>query len=108
MGAVDECFSEIELSPISEVLRQPAQELVKDPIFRPSLETTMARLKWRVAGRQIGPRCTRTKNPEDPIEDISRIPIGPTALWPGPTPLSTRKTALDRFPLLIGEVHPHL
>ena len=58
----------------------------------------------RVTAWQVSPRGARAKDPENAVEDVSRIPVRPTthALVDR---LFLREKRLDQSPLLFGEVH---
>jgi len=104
VGSVDECFCQIDLAAIAEILRQPSQQPFENALAYPLLIPTVARLVRRVPRRQIHPRRARTHQPKQSIHDVAWIAIGPSS-----------NTLLDRLffrekrpyegPLLVGEVH---
>jgi hypothetical protein len=84
-------------------LGQRTQDLFERSLPYPSLEATMARLVRRIPGRQIFPSGSASKDPEDPVQDISWIAPGATLPIPS-QPRFGQKWSQD-FPLLVGQLH---
>ena len=108
MGAIDKRLCEIEFAAIAEILGQGSQHPGEHAVLRPCFEPAVARRRWRVATRQVRPRCARSQDPQHAVHDVPWIPPRPSALRAARLLLPLRKGVLDRVPLLIGEVHPHL
>jgi hypothetical protein len=104
VGAVDESFGQIQLSSTTQVLSQRPKELFKRAVSDPVLEATVAGLVRRIATRKVLPRCPGAEDPQDAIQDVSRI-----AVWPSPDALLDRLFLREKrpkeSPLLLGEVH---
>ena len=104
MGAVDESLGQIQLSSTTQVLSQRPKDLFKRAVTDPALESPVARLVRRIATRKVLPRRARAEDPQDAIQDVSRI-----AVWPSQdAPLNRlflRENRLNESPLLLGEVH---
>lgn len=105
MGAVDESFRQVELSALPKVFGQRGQHSVQDTLPLPLLEAIVACLIRRIPPREIRPRSSRAQDPEDPIEDVSRIPPRPPAKPARSFPLRLRDVGANRFPLLVRELH---
>jgi hypothetical protein len=105
VGAIDECLCEIELPAIAKIFSQAAKDPFERLVFNPRLKSSMAGLIRRISARQVGPRGARSQDPQHAIDD------GPCFLPRSTTSLGRTlqfvggETALDRVPLLIGEVH---
>ena len=86
------------------MLGEGSKDLFQSAVADPALKPAVARLVRRVPARQISPRGARAKDPENAVEDVSRIPVRPTthALVDR---LFLREKRLDQSPLLFGEVH---
>ena len=105
-GAVDEGLGEVEASPLVEILREAVEDPLDRPVSEPLLEAAMAGLVRRIATGQILPRSPRTKDPEDPVQDVPRItPRSATAVR---TSGRLGNQRFNRIPLSIGENHAAL
>ena len=104
MGAVDESLGQIQLSSTTQVLSQRPKDLLKGAVADPALKPTVACLIRRVATRQILPRRAGAQDPQDAVQDVSRIAVRPSpdALLDR---LFLRENRLNESPLLLGEVH---
>jgi len=105
MGAVDVRLGQIELAAIAKILGQAAQDALERLVFDPRLKSPMAGLIRRVPTRQVSPRSTGAKHPKHAIDDRPRFFPRPAAPLGGALQFLGGKAALDRVPLLIGEVH---
>jgi hypothetical protein len=108
MGAIDVRLGQVQLSSVAEVLGEASKHLLEHAFRDPGLKPTVAGLVWWISPRQIGPRSAGPKNPKDAIYDVPRVTPGPATFRARPALLTLREAVLDRIPLLIGEVHPHL
>lgn len=63
----------------------------------PSHEAVVAGGAWAVALRQVAPRCTGTKYPEDAVQH-------PAVIYAGHTSRFVRQERLDHAPLEVGQV----
>lgn len=103
MGAVNECFSQVELAAFNEVIRECLQNVLQHSVCYPALEAPKARRIRGIPAGHVRPRGASPKDPQNAIEYIARIaPRSPTPvvsyLWYG-------EKLRDGCPLLIGEVH---
>jgi hypothetical protein len=108
VGAVDEGLGQVELAAVTKIFRQPPEHLLEDLALHPRLEAAMAGRRRRIATREVRPRRAGAKYPHDAVDDVTRISPGSATLRRDPFPFTSREAALDRIPLLVGEVHPHL
>jgi hypothetical protein len=108
MGAIDERLGEIELAAVAQIGREPVEELLEDAVLHPGLEPPMAR-RWRwISARKVCPRCAGAEDPEHAVDDVTWVPPGAASLLRGTPALTRGEASLDRVPLLVGEIHPHL
>jgi hypothetical protein len=63
----------------------------------------MARLIRRISFRQVLPRRPCAEHPQDPVEDIPRIPPGASASVAPHTRL--REEPFENGPLRVGQIH---
>jgi len=103
VGAVDECFAEVELAALDQVVGEPLQRILQDAFIDPSLEPTKARSVRRIPLRHVGPGSAGAQDPENAVEHVARVAPRSTATvfandW-------LRQQRLDCGPLLVGEVH---
>jgi hypothetical protein len=105
MRAVDERFGQVNLPALVKVSRESGENAVQNILALPLLQAVMARLIRRIAARQIRPRCSGPKDPQDPVEHVSWIPPRSSAAYRRPVPLRLRNAAPNRLPLLVGEIH---
>jgi hypothetical protein len=108
MGAVDKGLCEIEFAAIAQILGKRAQHPREHTVLRPGLEPSVTRSRRRIATWQVSPRGARPQDPQNAVHDVAWIAPGPSALGAARLTLLPRKGILDRVPLLVGEVHPHL
>jgi len=105
VGAVDECFRQVDLAALAKVARESGEDAVKDTLALPLLEAVVTRLIGRVAAWKIRPRRARTQHPEDRVEHISRVPPRAPPACRRSLPLWLGDTAPNCLPLLVGEIH---
>jgi hypothetical protein len=108
MGAIDVRLGQIEFSSIAEIFGEAPKHSLQDAVLHPILKSAMTRRWRRIPSRKIRPGCASPQDPQDTVEDVPRIPPRPATLVSAALPLAARESHLDRFPLLVGEVHPHL
>ncbi len=77
--SVYETLTDIDLSPITQILCQSSQDLLQHPTFAPLLKTSMTGLVRRESIRQIFPARPGAQNPEHAIEDFSISATRPSA-----------------------------
>lgn len=106
MGAVDKSLCQVELSAITKVLGERAQDSLERLVLDPCLKSPMAGLVRRIPTRKIRPRCAGAKHPENAIDDCPCFLPRTSALLRRSLELLGGEAAFDRRPLLIGEVHP--
>lgn len=105
MRAVDIGFAQVKLAAIAEVFSDRMKDRRHHAGVDPLLKSAMTRLVRRVTRRQVRPRRTGPKDPQDAVENRARIDPWSTA------PLSRRRKLLLRQmrcygrPLFIGDVH---
>ena len=104
MGPVDESFRQVQLSATTQVLGERSKDLLESAVADPALEAAMAGLVWRVTPGQVLPRSPGAKDPENAIEDVSRIAKGPTTSILDER-VFFREKRLNQSPLLFREVH---
>lgn len=106
MGAVDVSLGEVELPACSQVLGKAAEHGLEHALLHPLLEPAVARLRRRVATREIGPGGAGAQHPKDAVEHVARIAPRPTALLAGAYNFGVGDERTDERPLLLGQVHP--
>jgi hypothetical protein len=104
VAPVDESFCQVQLSATTQVLGEGSEDPFESAIADPALKSTVTCLVRRVAARQVSPRGARAKDPENAVEDVSRIPVRSTT-YALVDRLLLREKRLDQSPLLFGEVH---
>jgi hypothetical protein len=78
-SAVDEPCAQIALATLAQIRGQRLQHLAQRASARPLLESAVAGLvRWNTLGQILPARAT-APNPEDPVEDLTRIPPGAAA-----------------------------
>ncbi len=77
-GAVDEGLGDVELASLVQVIGKSMQHPLDRAVPAPALEATVTGLIGRVSLRQILPRCTGTKDPQDAVQYVARIAPRPT------------------------------
>jgi hypothetical protein len=105
MGAIDVRLGQVELAAITQIFGEPTEDALKRLVFDPRLESTVTRLVRRIAARHVRPRCAGAKHPEHAVEHVSDFNVRPTALRRRSLQFLDGKAALERFPLLIADVH---
>ena len=105
MGAVDVRLSQVELAAIAKIFGQAAQDALERLVFDPRLKSSVAGLIGRIPPRHISPWSPRSKHPQHAIDDCSRFFPRAAPLLGSALQFLGGKAALDRVPLLIGEVH---
>jgi hypothetical protein len=101
-GRVDEGFTEIDLSAITEIFGEPLQEPIESAAPLPLLKPPMARLvRWVPIG-QIRPWRAGAQYPQNAVHHGARVAPGATAPV-GPATRPERR--LEKRPLLIGQIH---
>jgi hypothetical protein len=105
VGAVDEGFGQVDLAVLLKVSGESGQDGVQNAAALPLLEAVVARLIRRVAAREIRPRRSRAKDPQDPVEHVPGIPPRSSATGRRALPLWLGDAASNRLPLLVGEIH---
>jgi hypothetical protein len=106
VGAVDERLGQIQFAPFVEISSERPQDPIENTLSFPLLKASVARLVRGVAVREVGPWCSRPKDPEDAVENIAGIAPRPPTLRRCSFALRARNEALDRVPLLVRQVHP--
>ena len=106
MSAVDEGFGQVNLAALAKILRERGEYPIEYTLALPLLKAVVARLGWRVAPWEVGPRCTRPQHPEDAVQHIARISPGSAATLRRALPLRLRDAVANRLPLQIRQVHP--
>jgi len=104
VGPVDESLCQVQLSATTQVLGECPKDLFQRAVAHPALKSTVTSLVRRIARRKIFPRCAGAKDPQDAVQNVPRIAIGP----PPDTLLDRlflREKRLKYSPLLFGEVH---
>jgi hypothetical protein len=103
MGAVDEGLAEIELAALYEVVGESLQHVLQRSAFHPALKAPEARGIRRIPLWHVSPRGSGTKDPENPVEDITWVPPrSPTTVFSN---WKSRQKRLECYPLLVGQVH---
>jgi hypothetical protein len=105
VAAVDECFGQVDLAALVQVSRNRSEDAIEYPFAFPFLETAMASGVRRIPRRKVCPRSAGPQDPENSVQNVTRVPPRPATLLRRPLPLRPRNQFLDRRPLLVGEVH---
>jgi hypothetical protein len=101
--AVDECFAQVELASLDEVVCQCLQRALQHTVLHPTLVASEACRVRRIAIGHVGPRCASAQDPNDAVEHVARIAPRSTATVV--THFRLGQQRLDCGPLLVGEVH---
>jgi hypothetical protein len=86
-----------------QIRREGLEHAPQGAPLHPALEPAMTGLIRRIAIREVFPRRAGAEDPEDPIEDVSRIAPRPAALIATETGL--RQEWREYRPLRVSEVH---
>ena len=105
MGPVDICFPKVDTSSTAQVFSQAAQQPIKNARLYPLLEPPETRRRRWVPPRQIRPWRSGAKNPEHPVQNRARRCKRPPPSTSSAEPLVAWNEILDRFPLLVRQVH---
>lgn len=105
MGAVDERFGQVELPSLMEISRYRAEDSIEHAFAFPLLKASMTRLVGRVPAWQVGPRRAGTQDPEDAVENVTRISPRPSPSRRRSLSFRAGNERLDRIPLLVRQVH---
>lgn len=105
MAAVDECFGDVDLASLVKVARERCEYSIEHAFAFPFLEAPKARRVRRISRRHVSPWSTCAKDPKNAVKDVTRIAPRSAALRTRALPLRSRNEALNRFPLLVLEVH---
>src|SRR5690606_27173279 len=101
--AVDEALAHIDAAALQQVFREGLQNLREDARLLPLLEPAMAGGIRREVRGQVLPAGSGLENPEDTVEDGSRVQ-GRTALAVS-APHRNRNQGLQKSPLRISKFH---
>jgi hypothetical protein len=103
MRAVDECFAQVELASLDEVVCQSLQSALQHAVLHPTLVAPEACRVRRIPVGHVGPRRASAQDPKNAVEHVA---------WIAPRSAATilsnfrlRQQRLDCGPLLIGQVH---
>lgn len=99
---VDEGFRQVDFPAVAQVFGEAFEQPIESATPLPELKTTMARLVWRIAARQIAPRGPGAQHPEHAVEHRARIGPRPAAAIGAAA--RTKRRFEDR-PLGVGQVH---
>jgi len=108
MGAVDESLGQIEFSSVAKICCEVSQHPHEHTVLHPRLKSSVTRCWWWIPSRKVRPWCARSQDPQHTVDHVPRISPRAPALLTRALLFPLREGLLDRYPLLIGEVHPHL
>ena len=105
MGSVNVSFAKIDPASTTQVLSEATQKSIENTRFDPVLKSSVTRGGGRVPTRNVGPRRASTKHPQHSVENGPCRREWSTATTSAAQPLVSRNEILDRFPLLVRQVH---
>jgi hypothetical protein len=89
---------------LSQIVGDGLHHLEEGAVLDPALESAMAGLVWRERFRHLVPLRAGVQDPQDSIEDGTRVLPG-AALLAAVLELFSGKMRSDPLPLLVGERH---